>query len=99
MPATGKLVIQYPPGVGLVLALLPPGHQVIAMYMLATIAVFSFALFAIFRARNTTSTLIAGAFGCLPVYLMINPVTAELFDSTYGGRVLARGLSHRAMAR
>ncbi len=77
MPATGKLVIQYPPGVGLVLALLPPGHQVIAMYMLATIAVFGFALFAIFRARNTTSTLIAGAFGCLAVYLMINPVKAS----------------------
>src|SRR5205814_900924 len=35
MPVTGKVVIQYPPGVGLVLALFPPGHQVVPMYMLA----------------------------------------------------------------
>ena len=77
MPVTGKLVIQYPPGVGFVLALFPPGHQVVPMYMLATIAVFGFAVLAIFLARNTSSILVAGAFGCLVVYLMINPAKAS----------------------
>jgi len=38
-PATGKVVIQYPPGPGMVLALFPAGHQVVPMFMLATIAV------------------------------------------------------------
>jgi hypothetical protein len=77
MPVTGKLVIQYPPGVGFILALFPPGHQVVPMYMLATIAVFGFALFAIFLARKTPSILVAGAFGCLVIYLMINPAKAS----------------------
>jgi len=77
MPATGKLVIEYPPGVGLVLALFPSGHQAVPMYMLATIAVFGFALLAIFLACKPTSILIAGAFGCLAVYVMINPIKAS----------------------
>src|SRR6201992_3708415 len=33
MPATGKLVIQYPPGVGMVLAAFPADHQVVPMFM------------------------------------------------------------------
>jgi hypothetical protein len=77
MRATGKLVIQYPPGVGLVLALFPAGHQVVPMYMVATIAVCGFALLAVFLARKINSILIAGVFGCLAVYLMINPVKAS----------------------
>jgi hypothetical protein len=77
MPATGKLVIQYPPGVGLVLALFPAGHQVAPMYMLATIAVFGFALLAIFRARQIDTILIAGCFGFLAIYIMINPAKAS----------------------
>lgn len=77
MPATGKLVIQYPPGVGLVLAPFPGGHQVVPMFMLATIAIFGVALLAIFRARTTASIWIAGLFGCLAIYLMINPMKAS----------------------
>lgn len=77
MPATGKVVIQYPPGVGLVLALFPPGHQVVPMYMLATIVVLGFALFALALARSTRSVLMAGTFGCLAIYLMVNPVKAS----------------------
>ncbi|WP_354045762.1 hypothetical protein [Bradyrhizobium sp. LB12.1] len=77
MPATGKVVIQYPPGVGLVLALFPPGHQVVPMYMLATIVVLGFALFALSLARSTRSVLMAGTFGCLAIYLMVNPVKAS----------------------
>ncbi|WP_245326867.1 hypothetical protein [Bradyrhizobium sacchari] len=77
MPATGKVVIQYPPGVGLVLALFPGGHQVVPMYMMATVVVFGFALFALSIARTTRSILLAGTFGCLAIYLMVNPVKAS----------------------
>jgi hypothetical protein len=77
MPAVKKFVIQYPPGTGLVMALFPQGHQVVPLYVLATIAVFGFALLAISRARSTRATLFAGALGCLAVYLMINPSKAS----------------------
>ncbi|UPJ25868.1 hypothetical protein IVB54_29075 [Bradyrhizobium sp. CW1] len=77
MPATGKVVIQYPPGVGLVLALFPPRHQVAPMYMLATIVVLGFALFALSLARSMRLVLMAGTFGCLAIYLMVNPVKAS----------------------
>jgi hypothetical protein len=76
-PATGKIVIQYPPGPGMVLALFPAGHQVVPMFWLSTIAVFGFALLAIFRARKPASIVVAGLFGCLAIYLMINPIKAS----------------------
>jgi hypothetical protein len=77
MPATGKTVIQYPPGVGMVLALFPADHQVVPMFWLSTIAVFGIALLAIFRARTPGVILTAGLFGCLAIYLMINPIKAS----------------------
>ena len=77
MRALKKFVIQYPPGTGLLMALFPQGHQVVTLYALATIAVFGFALLAISRARKTRATLLSGAFGCLAVYLMINPSKAS----------------------
>jgi hypothetical protein len=77
MPAAKKLVMQYPPGTGLVLALFPPGFQVIPLYVLATTIVFGFALTAISYARSSSSLLLAGGFGCLAIYLMINPVKAS----------------------
>ena len=77
MPRTQKFVIQYPPGTGLVMALFPQGHQAVPLYVLATIAVFGIALLAIWRARSRRATLIAGALGCVAVYLMINPSKAS----------------------
>jgi hypothetical protein len=77
MPATKKLVLQYPPGTGMVLALFPPGYQVIPLYVTATLIVFGFALLGIISARSVASVLLAGAFGCLAVYLMINPSKAS----------------------
>jgi hypothetical protein len=70
-------VIQYPPGVGMVLALFPEGHQVVPMFWLSTIAVFAFACLAIFRARKPASIVVAGLFGVLAIYLMINPIKAS----------------------
>ena len=77
MAGTGRIVIQYPPGVGMVLALFPEGHQVVPMFWLSTIAVFAFACLAIFRARKPASIVVAGLFGVLAIYLMINPIKAS----------------------
>jgi hypothetical protein len=77
MPASKKLVIQYPPGTGFVLALFPPGFQVIPLYVSATVIVFGFALLGIFYARSKAEILLATGFGCLAIYLMINPAKAS----------------------
>jgi hypothetical protein len=77
MPATNKRVIQYPPGTGFVLALFPQGFQVIPIYALATAVIFGFALLGIYCARTTASTLLAAGFGCVAIYLMINPTKAS----------------------
>jgi hypothetical protein len=77
MPAANKRVLQYPPGTGLVLALFPEGHQVVPLYVTATLIVFGFAVLAIFLARTPRSAVVAGLFGCLAIYLMINPAKAS----------------------
>ena len=91
-----KLVIQYPPGTGFVLALFPQGFQVIPLYMLATAVVFGFALLGIHCARTTASTLLAAGFGCVAIYLMINPTKASysmaptMVDCALAGLLTAR---------
>jgi len=77
MPATNKLVMQYPPGTGFVLALFPEGHQVIPLYVFACVIVFGCALLGIAYARSRSSILLTAAFGCLAIYLMINPAKAS----------------------
>jgi len=77
MPATKKLVMQYPPGTGFMLALFPQGFQVIPLYVSATFIVFGFALLGIFYARSKASILSTAVFGCLAIYLMINPAKAS----------------------
>jgi hypothetical protein len=77
MPGTQKRVMQYPPGTGFALALFPAGFQVIPLYALATVIVFGFVLVAIALARSRPATLLTTAFGCLALYLMINPTKAS----------------------
>ena len=77
MPASGKRVIQYPPGTGLLLALFPQGHQVIPLYVAASVILFGFALLGIAAARTVPSVVVAGALGFLAIYLMINPSKAS----------------------
>jgi 4-amino-4-deoxy-L-arabinose transferase-like glycosyltransferase len=77
MPTTKKLVMQYPPGTGFVLALFPQGFQVIPLYVSATVIIFGFALLAISYARSRSSIPLTAAFGCLAIYLMINPAKAS----------------------
>jgi hypothetical protein len=77
MPVTKKLVMQYPPGTGLLLALFPQGFQVIPLYVIASVAVFGFALAAIVSASTIPSLILAIIFGDAAVYLMINPAKAS----------------------
>ena len=77
MPATGKMVLQYPPGTGFVLALFPEGFQARPLYVSATVIIFGFALLGIFYARSNSAILLATGFGCLAIYLMINPTKAS----------------------
>ncbi|MFK4505677.1 hypothetical protein LPJ38_33605 [Bradyrhizobium daqingense] len=73
----GKLVLQYPPGTGFLLALFPEGRQVAPLYIAASLIVCGLALFGIFMAPTLTSTVGAGLFGALAIYLMINPAKAS----------------------
>ncbi len=77
MPATQKRVMQYPPGTGFALALFPSGFQLIPLYALASVIVFGFVLLGIAYAASVSSTLLATGFGCLALYLMINPTKAS----------------------
>jgi hypothetical protein len=77
MPAAKKLVMQYPPGTGFVLALFPQGHQVVPLYVLASVVIFGFAGLGISRARSPSSVWLTTGFGCLAIYLMINPTKAS----------------------
>ena len=77
MPSSGRLVMQYPPGTGAVLALFPEGHQVIPLYVLATVVVAALAALAISSAALASETVLAAVFGCLAIYLMINPAKAS----------------------
>ncbi len=98
MPASGKRVIQYPPGTGLVLALFPQGHQVIPLYIAASVILFGFALLGISAARTASSVVLAGAFGCLAIYLMINPSKASYsMAPTMGACALAGYLTARLL--
>ena len=96
MPNSGKLVIQYPPGTGAVLALFPEGHQVIPLYVVATAVVFALAVLAIASAGVASDVLLAGLFGCLAIYLMINPAKASYsMAPTMVTCALAGGLTAR----
>ncbi|MGY4626597.1 hypothetical protein [Bradyrhizobium sp. USDA 4486] len=75
--ASGKYVMQYPPGTGFVLALFSQGHQVVPLYVSVNLIVCGFALLAIFYARSPSSVVAAGVFGALAVYMMINPAKAS----------------------
>jgi hypothetical protein len=73
----GNVVLQYPPGTGFLLALFPQGHQVVPLYIVASLIVCGLALAGIAMARTLPSILGAGVFGALAIYLMINPAKAS----------------------
>ena len=77
MPRTHRRVMQYPPGTGLLLAAFPSGFQAKPLYVLANVIMLGFVLLAIAYARTRQAILLTGAFGCLAMYLMINPTKAS----------------------
>lgn len=77
MPATNKVVIQYPPGTGFVLALFPSGFQVVPLYVLASVVAAGFALVAMTYASTVLSLMLVAVFGDAVIYLMINPTKAS----------------------
>jgi hypothetical protein len=77
MPASGKLVIQYPPGTGFALALFPQGYQVIPLFAAAAIIVTGFALLGIVLAGSAQALASAAVLGLLAIYIMINPSKAS----------------------
>ena len=77
MPASNKWVMQYPPGTGFMLALFPAGLQVIPLYVLASVVIFGLALIALAYAATRYSVALAGVFGLVAIYLMINPTKAS----------------------
>jgi hypothetical protein len=77
IPALKKIVIQYPPGTGFVLAAFPGGFQVVPLYIPTSVVAFGFALLALLRASTIPAVLLAAVFGDAAVYLMINPTKAS----------------------
>ncbi len=75
--SSGKIVMQYPPGTGFLLALLPEDHQVVPLYIAASVILCGFALSGIFLARTPLSIVGAGVLGGLAVCLMVNPAKAS----------------------
>lgn len=76
MPS-GKRVIQYPPGTGFVMALLPEGHQVAPMFIAASAIILAAVGAALWLVRSTGAILACGAIGCEALYMMINPSKAS----------------------
>lgn len=77
MPATDKLVIQSPPGVGFLLAMFPEGFQVIPLYVVCSVVVFIFALFLIGLAPTLAALATCSAFGWASIIFMVNPAKAS----------------------
>lgn len=72
-----KSVMTPPPGTGFVLALFPEGFQVVPLYALANMIIAGFALYGVWRARESVSLALVAMFGLLSIYFMINPTKAS----------------------
>lgn len=73
----GKWVMTPPPGTGFVLSLFPEGFQVVPLYVIANAVVAGFALFGLWRARESAALMPAALFGAVSIYFMINPTKAS----------------------
>ncbi len=75
--ATGKIVIQYPPGTGILLAIFPSGFQRVPLYAAANFIIFLIALSAIWLARTPQAAVRSAGVGGLALYFMVNPAKAS----------------------
>ena len=93
--ATGKMVIQYPPGTGALLALFPEGHQVVPLYVSASLVVFIFALAGIFAARTTLSATLPSTKRDSPRRPWVASATSPAPSSSASLRIATAGCSSR----
>jgi hypothetical protein len=77
MPATDKLVLQSPPGVGFLLAFFPEGFQVVPLYVGCSAVVFVFAVFLIGLSPTLAALATCTAFGWASINFMVNPAKAS----------------------
>jgi hypothetical protein len=77
MPATHKLVLQSPPGVGFLLAFFPEGFQVIPLYVVCSALVLIFAVFLIGLSPTLAALATCTAFGWASIIFMVNPAKAS----------------------
>jgi hypothetical protein len=77
MPATRKVVLQPPPGVGFLLALFPEGFQVVPLYVLCSVIICAFALYLIELSNSIAAFAISSLFGWASVIFMVNPAKAS----------------------
>jgi hypothetical protein len=77
MPATDKLVLQSPPGVGFLLAFFPEGFQVIPLYVVCNVVVFIFAVFLTGLSPTLAALATCSAFGWASINFMVNPAKAS----------------------
>ncbi len=59
------------------MAVFPSGHQVVPLFAVSTILIFLFANAALWSARSRAAIAAAIMFGCLAIYMMINPTKAS----------------------
>ena len=77
IPQTGKTVMQYPMGPGLLLAIFPSGFQVAPLYISCTAILLFLALASIYLATTPMALFFATLFGGISIYLMNNPVKSS----------------------
>jgi hypothetical protein len=77
IPLTGKTVMQYPMGPGLLLAMFPSGFQVAPLYIACTAVLLILALASVYLATTPAALLLATLFGGISIYLMNNPVKSS----------------------
>jgi hypothetical protein len=74
---TGKTVMQYPMGPGLLLAIFPSGFQVAPLYIACTAILLILGLASVYLATTPAGLLSATLFGGISIYLMNNPVKSS----------------------
>jgi hypothetical protein len=77
IPQTGKTVMQYPMGPGLLLAIFPSGFQVAPLYIACTAILLILVLASVYVATTPTALSFATLFGAISIYLMNNPIKSS----------------------
>lgn len=77
IPQTGKTVMQYPMGPGLLLAIFPSGFQVAPLYIACTAILLLLAVASIYLAVTPVALFLTTLFGGISIYLMNNPVKSS----------------------